>query len=165
MHNAPSVVYPVGRCRFYGVLLLALGWLALAVLLLETEPWRLNAASSLDGRGLGLQVLAGVPGYVLWLAWSGFAAFGWYRSPVGQLHWDALASRAGTEATGTWRWRSTAYREGTALQQVWVALDLQSRMLLRLSNTDAAHVWVWVEQVRDPLRWLDLRRALVATRA
>lgn len=162
MRNAPSVVYPVGRCRFYAGLLIFLGLLSLVVLLYWTWPWVSPGVDPLSASDRW----AGPVGAVLWLGWGGFAVFSWRRSPIGALQWDALGSQAtGEAATGVWRWRSAAYRDGTPLQQVRLALDLQSRMLLCLRNTDAAQTWVWVEQGSDPPRWFDLRRALVATRA
>jgi hypothetical protein len=107
-----------------------------------------------------------VLGVLFCLVWAIGAALSWRRSPIGVLQWDALASRDGQpEKPGLWRWRSTAYQGGTPLLQVSVALDLQSRLLLRLRNTDAAQSWIWVEASTDPGRWSDLRRALVATRA
>jgi toxin CptA len=169
MRNAPSVMFPVGRCRFYAVLLVSLGVLALAVLLLACWPLLSPGEGRLVAAATPTDVLAGVFGILLWLGWGAFALASWRRSPVGQLQWDAHSSpqpgAPAPEKAGVWRWHSTAYRDGTPLQQVHLALDLQSRMLLRLRNTDAVHSWVWVEQRRDPSRWSDLRRALVATRA
>jgi toxin CptA len=166
MRNAPSVVYPVGRCRFYAALLSALGGLALVVWLLVCWPLLSHGPSSPVAPPSQADALIGWLGGLLWMGWVAFAVASWRRSPTGQLQWDAHGSaQPGTQAPGVWRWRSAAYRDGTPLQQVSLALDLQSRMLLRLRNTDAAHSWVWVEEGRDPGRWSDLRRALVATRA
>ncbi|MDM0077809.1 hypothetical protein QTH90_25600 [Variovorax sp. J2P1-59] len=41
-----------------------------------------------------------------------------------------------------------------------VALDLQSLLLVRLSEPTRARRWVWVDRQAMPERWRDLRRAL-----
>jgi toxin CptA len=165
MRNAPSVQYPVGRCRFYAVLLVGLGLLALAVLLAWWWPLLRTGVEGPLAVGRTERV-AGVLGVLFWLGWAVGAALSWRRSPIGVLQWDALASPdEQAEKPGLWRWRSAAYQGGTSLLQVSVALDLQSRLLLRLRNNDAAQSWIWVEASSVPGRWSDLRRALVATRA
>lgn len=158
MRNAPSVLYPVGRCAFYARLLAVLGLLALVALL--AGGW--SGGESVAGLASRRAVM--LAGFGLWLLWLGFAWWGWHRAPTGLLHWDALATSAvpGTQA-GAWRWRSEAYQEGMFLQRVELMLDLQSRVLLRLRNPDAASSWVWLERSQDPARWDDLRRALVAS--
>lgn len=158
MHNAPSVVYPVGRCVLYAGLLAMLGGLGVLVLLLWWWPW-LGA----PGDSPLVVRVAGVLGALLWLAWAGFAWRSWLRSPVGQLQWDALgAPDSGSARAGVWRWRRDAYADGLTLQRVERVLDLQSRLLLQLREPGTARHWVWVERTRDPARWNDLRRALVS---
>lgn len=153
MRNAPSVIYPVGRCAFYARLLQGIGVLGGLVL----------AAGALTVARPAAHIADLLVGVSLWLLWLGFAAWSWRRTPVGQLHWDALAGGAGPEGrAGAWRWHSDACQDGALLQRVEPMLDLQSRMLLRLRNPDAPTSWVWVEQRRDPARWDDLRRALQA---
>ncbi|MDW5443693.1 hypothetical protein [Polaromonas sp. SM01] len=141
MHNAPSVVYPLGRSRFQAGVLLGL-WLAgLIVLMLW---WR--AAPGLDWRlGLGLAavLLAGVA-----------AAWGWKNSPVGQLRWDGQV----------WSWESQGYQAGTAALALTVALDFQRMLLLKLENHDHATLWLWAGRSAMPERWLDLRRAVYSRR-
>jgi toxin CptA len=166
MHNAPSVVYPVGRCRFYAALLMSLGILGLVVLLLACWPLLVHGSYRPVAAPERAQALAGLLGALLWLGWVAFAVASWRHSLTGQLQWDANGSRApDIEVLGVWRWCMAANRDSTPLQQVGVVLDLQSRMLLCWRNTDAEQSWVWVEQGSDPARWSDLRRALVATRA
>jgi hypothetical protein len=153
MRNAPSVMYPVGRCAFYAQILGCLGvlgGLAVAFTLATTADSIPKPPAPLLGIGL-------------WLCWLGFAVWSWRRSPIGRLQWDALASGADAEhPSGGWRWHSDAYPEGALMQRVEPMLDLQTRVLLRLRNADAATSWIWVEQRHDPARWDDLRRALKA---
>lgn len=157
MRNAPSVVFPVGRCAFYAGLLCALAGLGLLVLLLWWWPW-LGAAADVPW----LTRVAGWLGGLLWLGWAGFAWRSWLNAPVGWLQWDALgAPVSGQTRAGVWHWHRDALADGAPLQQVERVLDLQSRMLLRVRNPDGAHRWLWVECDSDPTRWNDLRRALV----
>ena len=126
---------------------------------------------------LGLAALAGgwwvsgttaeagglMTGVVLWLLWMGFATWSWQRTPEGLLRWDALADSAtGQPLAGAWVWSSEAYQDGVTLLRVDTVLDLQSLVLLRLHYPDAASSWAWVERTREPARWNELRRALVA---
>ena len=162
MRNAPSVVYPVGRCAFYAGLLCVLAGLGLLVLLRWWWPW-LDAAAELHW----LTHVAGGLGAVLWLGWAGFAWRSWLHSPAGHLQWDALGPPVssglapGPARAGVWRWHRDTLADGAPLQKVERVLDLQDRMLLRVRNPDGAHRWLWVERSSDPARWNDLRRALV----
>lgn len=153
MRNAPSVRYPVGRCALYARWLLFLGALGLMAL---AGGWWVSGNTAKPGVVL-------LAGGVLWLFWIGFALWSWQRTPVGLLQWDAQADSA-TERNlaGAWSWRSEAYQDGVTLLRVEAMLDLQTHMLLRLHNPDAASSWAWVERSRDPLRWNEIRRALIA---
>ncbi|MGE0348809.1 hypothetical protein [Hydrogenophaga sp.] len=144
MRSAPSVSFPVGRCRFYLWFLLTLA--ALGVLVLGA--WVVYAASHRQWHGLW--------GAALWGSWLLFAAWSWWRSPTGLLSWEAQA-----QPPGGWAWRSTACVEGAPLQRVDLVVDLQTRVLLRLHGADARTRWVWAERAKNPGRWHDLRRALV----
>jgi hypothetical protein len=146
MRNAPSVMYPVGRCAFHALGLLVLAGLVAAVL----WGWR---SSAIDTR-VWLATLAGA---LFWLVW---ALCAWWRSPAGQLHWDAQAPAPQNTGVGAWFWRDSATQAPQPLQRLEPALDLQRLMLLRLHAPKLAPRWVWVQQTRDPARWLDLRRAL-----
>jgi hypothetical protein len=139
LHNAPSVLYPLGRSRFLGGLLLA-GWLIAAGVTL----WWWHASAPADWRPM-LGCAA-----VLVAAWV--MTTGWWRSPVGRLQWDGQR----------WRWESLVYRSGTALEPPAVVLDVQFALLLRLDNQAGAVWWLWAERSASPARWLDLRRAVYA---
>ena len=136
-HNAPSVIYPLGRSRLQGQLLGVCWCLGLAVVgfwlfTVHVVGWR-------QGLALGL------------LALTGMAAFaGWKNVAVGQLAWDGQH----------WYWESKGYQEGVASYTVSVACDFQSMMLLRIDNSAHAVLWLWAERRACPERWLDLRRAV-----
>ncbi len=141
LHNAPPVVYPLGRSRFLGWLLLAL-WLAgLLVLLLWCYTIR-----QLDWR-MALALVAVLGAGVV-------ARTGWNNAPTGQLTWDGEV----------WRWESSSYQTGIAEHELSVIADFQYVLLLRLENQARARLWLWVEQKFLPERWLDLRRAVYSPR-
>lgn len=133
MHAPPSVSYPVGRSAFAGRAAAALALAGLAAI----SFWILQSA--LGGRQLAaLAVLAACSG----LAWRG-----WLRSPRGVLHWD------GAE----WAWEAGGSR---APGRPEIALDLQSRLLLRWRPDTGGAVWLWAERASDASHWEALRRAV-----
>ena len=152
MHGAPSVMFPVGRCVWYGAAFVVLALLG---------AFALGAWWWLDGRQGGVPWL-GLAGAMLWLMWVCFAAWTWRHAPTGHLRWSASEGRSPEVTRGTWHWHSVACPEGTALRGVERVLDLQVVVLLRLHNADALARWIWVERVQDPERWSVLRRALVS---
>ena len=136
-HNAPPVVYPLGRSRFLGGFLLTF-WLAGLV---SALLW-LSAMHQPDWRLL----LAGCS-----VLFAGFAArTAWNNLPGGQLAWDGNA----------WHWESPGYQTGAGEHSLSVIADFQQHLLLRLENQAGASLWLWVEQGAMPERWLDLRRAV-----
>jgi len=140
-HNAPSVVYPLGRSRFAAWLLLAL-WLAGLLLLVL---W-FYVTRQLDWR-MALAVAAV-------LGAGGAARTSWTHAPVGQLAWDG----------DVWRWESASYQTGIVVYELSVIADFQRRLLLKLENQAHARLWLWVERSAMPERWLDLRRAVYSPR-
>jgi hypothetical protein len=138
-HNAPSVIYPLGRSRFLGWLLL-LAWSLTGLL---TAAWW-HAVAAGDARPW--------LGWATWLLAGFVIARGWHSSPVGQLGWDGQH----------WTWESPVYQDGGNLEAPHVVLDLQSAVLLRLDNPAGASWWLWAERRALPPRWLDLRRAIYA---
>lgn len=146
MRNAPSVMYPVGRCAFHGQLLLVLA----AAVAASLWGWR---GSGVDGR-LWWTFVAGAVGWLLW------ALHRWQRSPVGQLHWDAQAPHLLSTEVGAWFWLDSAGLAPQPVLGVQQALDWQRVVLLQLRSTASVPRWVWVQQPSDPARWLALRRAL-----
>ncbi len=134
MHAAPSVSYPVGRSAFAGRLyaLAALASLATAI------AWCLQSAA-FDWRHaltLATVLVAGA------LAWRG-----WMASPAGVLRWDGVA----------WQWLQGA--DGAA-GRAEIALDLQSRMLVRFCPEHGPARWLWVEREAKHADWEALRRAV-----
>jgi hypothetical protein len=134
MHAAPSVSYPVGRSAFAGALAGGLALLGGAA----AAAWSLQAGAFgwRQGFAVGCVLAAGAG-----------ATLAWLRSPAGVLRWDGAA----------WQWQQG---QGTSVGVVSVALDLQSRMLLRWSGDDGRALWLWVERTSDVSHWDALRRAV-----
>jgi len=155
MNNAPSVVYPVGRCAFQGGLLVALGGVSGAVGLLFL--------AEMDFRTLGVRGwLPGVAASALWLIWMTWALLSWRRSPQGSLRWEPQR-RVEDGINGAWSWTDRAGSEPLTLTSVERVLDLQGCILLRLSERGERPRWAWIERSSSPARWNDLRRALVSS--
>lgn len=75
------------------------------------------------------------------------------NSPVGQFLFD------GSE----WRWAPQgAYAEPEA-GRLQILLDLQNRLLLGFERINGRRSWFWLAQSAQPERWMDVRRALVAS--
>jgi hypothetical protein len=147
MQNAPSVSYPVGRCVWYGWLLVTLGFLQAVVWGLwgwqrAADGWPLPAA-----------------GAAVCVAWCWMAWRSWRQPMVGRLHWDALAPGAAQDRPGGWLWHAGPETTGTSLTHVDVAFDGQTVAWLRLGGAAGVPRWVCVQQASDPPRWNDLRRA------
>lgn len=134
----------MGRCRFWGVALavLALGWVLIGAWMAAT---------------LALQ--AWLPLAAAGLAWMAWAARAERRQAVGLLRFSGAPGQG-----AAWRWSSDGADEGLAIDAVQTALDLQNRLLLRLTGAAGAPAWVWVERAQAPAHWLALRRALTADR-
>lgn len=130
MHSAPSVSYPVGRCRF-AARLYAATWLVAAG---TCAAW-----TALSPRAGTAHALAALTTVVLgvWLTVA------WRRGPVGDLAWDGAG----------WQWRGQAGRPS-------VRLDLQGCLLLEWRGTEGGHAWMWLDQHRAGDRWMALRRAV-----
>jgi toxin CptA len=136
-HNAPPVVYPLGRSPFLGLLLLGLWLLGLiSALLWRYEAWQLDWRTALAFVAV---LLAGVA-----------ARISWINLPGGQLAWDG----------DVWCWESAGYQSGVAEQDLSVIADFQHALLLKVENQARASLWLWAEQNAMPERWLDLRRAV-----
>lgn len=149
MRNAPSVKYLVGRSSFCARLMLGIAGLGLLGVAL--------------GAGYG-SFHSTWAGGVAWCAWAMVAGWAWWRQPQGQLRWEADLVRPEDPQgmPGVWFWGSDASFEGVALKHVERVYDLQSTMLLRLHHPDGTDLWIWVERVVNPARWIDLRRVLMA---
>ncbi|WP_332739705.1 hypothetical protein [Hydrogenophaga sp.] len=156
MYNAPSVVYPVGRCVFHALLLTIIGLVSAAVGAL----FLLGLVQRLDHSWGWTAVLACV---LLWMAWVAVAATSWLRSHQGTLEWDSntVLDEGGA---GAWLWSDPSSSESVALSQMEWVLDLQNRILLRFRSVSTGQRWIWLERSRHPARWNDLRRALVSSR-
>lgn len=152
MHSAPSVMFPVGRCIWYGV---ALGVLACM------GACALGAWFWFDARQ-GHPLWPGVVGSMVWLVWMVFATLTWFNAPAGHLKWSSAHLVGRDMPTGAWHWHGAACPEGAELRSVECVLDLQVAVLLRLQDAHAQTHWIWAERGRDPARWNSLRRAMMA---
>ena len=137
MHSAPSVTYPVGRSRgatriLIGTWALGACCAGLSCYLFDSAGWR--------------QLLL-----VLSVLFSGVAAALGLRSDgAGVLHFDGIY----------WTLSGTDKDRTVHAARASVALDLQSLLLVRLSQPGRAGRWIWIEQRAMPERWRDLRRAV-----
>ena len=134
MHAAPSVSYPVGRSAFAGRLyaLAALAGVAVA------GAWCLQSPAMNWRHACALAAV---------LVAGALAARGWLASPVGVLHWDGDG----------WQWQEGA---SVAAGQAEIALDLQSRLLVRFRAEAGPARWLWVEREAKLADWEALRRAV-----
>lgn len=133
MHAPPSVSYPVGRSAFAGRAAAAI----LAAGLAATLAWSLQAPFGAR-QAAALLVLG---------ACAALLARAWFHSPVGTLHWDGAG----------WRWEAGSH---VLAGRPELALDLQSRLLLRWRGEDGGIRWLWPERASDPSHWDALRRAV-----
>ena len=137
MHSAPSVNYPVGRSRGATRILVVLWVLGaccagVSCYLFDSVGWR--------------HLLL-----VFSVVFSGAAAgFGLRRDGAATLGFDGLH----------WSLRGADPARAVHAAQATVALDLQSLLLVRLSEAGRGRRWVWLEQRAMPERWRDVRRAV-----
>jgi len=146
VHLPPAVDYPVRPSAFSHRLLwvLAAAW-AVGLLL-----WVRSVGSGPLPGAWWASLAAGclLLGWSLWLS----------RHPrVGQLSW----SPHGAEA-GSWCWHSAAYRRGTPVVALRVALDLQVALLVRAQTAAGLGLWLWLDAHHSPADWDALRRAVRA---
>jgi hypothetical protein len=65
------------------------------------------------------------------------------------------------EPPGAWFWIAQADAYEPVRVQPEQVFDWQGRILLRLHGSSRWGLWLWLERDADPVRWDDLRRALV----
>ncbi|NCP40359.1 MAG: hypothetical protein GW848_07615 [Rhodoferax sp.] len=136
MHNAPVVSYPVGRSYFHAAVVVCMVFAGAANLLVWTvQPDLLLARHTVA--------------WLVWLLCLFFAAWGWWRSPQGDLRFTG----------DSWQWVDPAQTQQVTLG---VQLDLQQTLLVRTSDAQSRVRWLWLAHARQPQRWLDLRRAVFA---
>lgn len=152
MHNAPPVDYPVGRFAGWAWCWGVLG-AVLVVMMTERLAGWLRHADVQPFSGLFLVLLATV-------AWCLMAWRRWRHPPLGLLRWQPDATGAPGEG---WFWCQGLKCEPCRVRGV---LDLGSNWLVRITG-DAGHAlprWLWLSASQAPSRWLDLRRAVWASR-
>jgi hypothetical protein len=157
MHNAPSVVYPVGRCVFLAWLLGLLGALGAAV-------WCLLLVGPRAALDPPLNWAMSLTAIVACCAWACAAVLSWLRVPEGVLVWDTALRQDEVEGQrGAWLWRNKNRGQDVPLRELHRVLDFQDRVLLHVKLANASDRWIWAESHREPSRWSDLRRALVSS--
>jgi hypothetical protein len=136
MHRPPAVSWDVRSARWHAGALVFL--LLVATLLLigfvTTQGWGAFTTALL----------------LVLVASALLALKGWYGTPVGQLNWDGEQ----------WHWSGP---DTHALNAVACVLDLQIRMLVRITGEQGTHHWLWLERRSPGASWVALRRALVAS--
>jgi len=135
MHSAPSVTYPVGRSRFAGALSAA-AWCG-GLLAATAWTWQSQAAGWRHALAFAAVAAGGL-----------IATWAWRRSAQGFLRWDGAA----------WSWQPGDADAVAGHPEV--ALDLQSRLLLRWRAAGGSDCWLWLERRRAAGAWVALRRAV-----
>lgn len=138
-YPAPAVQYPVGRSMGLTAFLVLAQLVSLMVLVL----WLMQ--------GAGADRAPMVPSLLIWCAAAAIAARFWSRLPVGVLSWDGEQ----------WSFlRADGVPKDEVLgDAVVVQLDVQRCMALAFPAARPAR-WLFVERHCEPVRWLDLRRAV-----
>ena len=149
MRHAPSVIFPVGRCLFWALLLACFGLLLAGMLALG---W--GGLTRWQGLSLTLAVLA------WWVA----AARAVWRQPGGWLRFSAGAPMSLPGDTA-WAWQIAPGSDGIPVAAPRLVLDLQERLLLQMGGAPGVPRWIWLEAGRSPADWLALRRALLVNPA
>lgn len=149
MRNAPSVIFPVGRCPFWALLLGCFALLLAGVLALA---W--SGLTRWQAIGLALAVL-------LW--WVVAARCVW-RQPAGWLRFGGVHPTQLLEDTA-WAWQGEPGSDGIPVAAPRLVLDLQARLLLQVGGASGVPRWIWLEASRSPADWLALRRALLVNPA
>ena len=160
MHHAPSVSYPVGRCRMRVYLGLGLSLINIVVLAWWTAALMGQNTSSGRFIVLGAAWLWALL-FALWqahearhpthglLVWTG-RHWGWHAGrPKAAVHQaEDMADRP-----------DQAWPAASEAMTVQVVLDWQSGMLLEVRHVPGLR-WLWLDRELAPSRWLDLRRAV-----
>ena len=138
-YPAPAVQYPVGRSRWLIVVLVLMQLASLAVLV----AWLLQ--------GAGAEQHVAMASLLLWAGAALLVLRFWSRLPVGTLRWEGacwhLCRVAGPPV------------DQTLGEVAVVQLDLQHHMALAFPDARPA-IWLLVERRREPVCWLELRRAV-----
>ncbi|MCZ2104053.1 MAG: hypothetical protein LC137_06710 [Burkholderiales bacterium] len=136
--------YPLTVSRGVGLALGAVSAAGLGCVL----AWLAQQPASVARVGVGM---------ALWFACAALAYRAWrgHRAAGGgALAWDG----------GQW-WRVAPVEGEVAVAVPEICMDLQSRLLVTVRGQRGGAEWLWLSRRAEPGRWMDLRRALVATAA
>lgn len=135
MHQALAVSVHIGQSRSHGVTISIL--------------WLLGCLA-FSAYGLSRSFTASTIFFAVVLGGSGFLAWrSWYYSPAGVLRWDGQ----------NWYWSEFGV---TSPCHVVAALDLQIWMLVSAHTDVKGKVWLWLDASFVGMKWIPLRRAIVA---
>lgn len=149
MHNAPPVIYPVGRCALCGRAFYAVG--ALQLLLLAATAF---ASQPVAGQRWPWVLAAGA--LLLWLFVNVRAGIKAKPQDARYLAWQYVGRE------GVWQLQTRDYGEPVPLPTVVVALDMGLCVVVRAAAQHAGGQWFWLFERDSPGRWLAMRRALMA---
>lgn len=82
------------------------------------------------------------------------AGWAWQTSCTGQLTWNGEC----------WYWDTLGDLSSSQVSSVSVIADVQFALLVFLDSPGSAKRWLWVERASQAERWMDLRRAVFASR-
>jgi hypothetical protein len=74
----------------------------------------------------------------------------WFDTEPGRLRWDGQQ----------WLWSGFG---DVPVQQLFVVLDFQKLILVKLQANHAGPRWIWLEAPKRDRQWLAMRRAIVGT--
>lgn len=149
MHNAPPVIYPVGRCALCGHAFYVLGGLQLLVLVVTAL-----ASQPAPGQRWPWALAAGV--LLIWLCVNALVDAKAPPLVARYLAWQYLGR------DGVWQLQTRDYGEPVPLTTTTVALDMGFCVVVRVGAQRAASQWLWLFERDSPGRWLAMRRALMA---
>lgn len=137
VHHAPPVAYPVRRALLPTVLALGIWVSGLALFVV----WRAGFQEP-DWRTLILACLL--------VATGAGVILGTRQQATGRLHWDGAV----------WGWESDRMPTQLEAASLMVVADLQLLIIVRMTLQRSRPVWLGVNRIDFPERWLDFRRAI-----
>lgn len=136
MHRPPAASHSVQRSRWHGVGIVSICLIAVGAV---AGFWQSAADIFPKCTVLACLVLSG--------AW---AAKDWVYAEQGLLRWDGQQ----------WLWSGFG---DVPVQKLFVVLDFQRLILVKLHADHLGVRWLWLEAPRRNRQWLAMRRAVVGT--
>jgi toxin CptA len=136
MHRPPAASHTVQRSRWHLVCIVSTWLIAAAAC---AGHWQ-----SAAGPGSKIALLASLSLLGLW------AGKDWFDTEQGRLRWDGQQ----------WLWSGFG---DVPVQQLFVVLDFQRLILVKLQANHVGARWIWLEAPKRSRQWLAMRRAIVGT--